>query len=102
MDLQVEQGDGACVVRVSGEMDADTAYDVYSAAVEQSQRCDDAVILDLADVQFIDSVGLGMLIRTRDELQLNSKARLTLRDPSERVRRLLELTALTSAFEIVG
>ena len=98
----MEQGDGACVVRVTGDMDADTAYDVYSTALDEGQRCDTTVVVDLAGVEFIDSVGLGMLIRTRDELQLNSKARLALRSPSDRVRRLLELTALTSAFQIVG
>jgi anti-sigma B factor antagonist len=102
MDVQVDDGGSTPVVRVSGDMDADSAYDVYLAVVEQCERGGGSVVLDLADVGFMDSVGLGMLIRSRDDVQNRPGARLQLRNLGPRVQRLLQITALTTAFDIVG
>lgn len=49
------------------------------------------VVVDLAEVRFIDSSGIAVLVRAYECLG----AALTLRDPSLTVQRLLELTGLT-------
>ncbi|WP_375481653.1 STAS domain-containing protein [uncultured Jatrophihabitans sp.] len=95
------QDEGAhALLTASGELDVETAYDVYLTALSQAQAGFSAVVLDLSEVTFIDSVGLGMLVRARDDLARDRTSQLRLRNPSDRVRRMLELTALLDQFVI--
>jgi stage II sporulation protein AA (anti-sigma F factor antagonist) len=77
-------------VRVAGEVDLDTA-DQLAAGLD---ACHGRVVVDLAGVTFIDSSGLGTLVRARNRLASEGGG-LFVQDPSERVRRLFELTGLT-------
>ena len=100
MDVTAQDDGAYALVTATGELDVETAYDVYLAAIGQAQAGFTAVVLDLSEVTFIDSVGLGMLVRTRDDLTRDNGSRLRLRNPSDRVRRMLELTALLDQFVI--
>lgn len=51
------------------------------------------VVLDLAEVSFVDSTGIGTLIELDHEAE-DAHSRLVIRDPSARVRRILEMTGL--------
>ena len=55
--------------------------------------------LDLADVSYIDSLGLGQLVAIRTSIQ-NRSGRVRLLRPNERVRKLLHITKLDTIFEI--
>jgi anti-anti-sigma factor len=81
------QDDSTLVVR--GEIDLDATETLEQAALD-GQR-DGRLILDLRRVTFIDSSGLRTLVRI-------SKARphgLVLRDPSDKVDRLMKLVGLS-------
>jgi stage II sporulation protein AA (anti-sigma F factor antagonist) len=52
-------------------------------------------VIDLAGVAFMDSTGLREILRARNEL-----AAMSLRAPSDTVRRLLDITGLTDHIEI--
>ena len=56
-------------------------------------------ILELADVSYIDSFGLGQLVVIWTSIQ-NRRGRVRLLRPSERVRTLLHITKLDMVFEI--
>jgi anti-anti-sigma factor len=56
-------------------------------------------ILDLADVSYIDSFGLGQLIGIWTSIQ-NRRGRVRFLRPNERVRKLLHITKLDMVFEI--
>ena len=65
--------------------------------IEGSKR----IVLDLADLQWVDSMGLGALVR----LQVISKkngCQLRLINVGQRVRDLLELTNLLGVFGDIG
>lgn len=95
-------------MQVEGDLDVDSAYRVYEGV---AALFDDAgpglprperprrVLIDLSGVTFIDSVGLGMLIRSEEEARRNDAA-LVLRSPSDSVRRLLSITAMDRNFAI--
>ncbi|HEY2791011.1 MAG TPA: STAS domain-containing protein [Micromonosporaceae bacterium] len=56
--------DGARMLRLSGELDLaarDRLSEMAAAAIESSG----AVTIDLADLSFIDSTGIGALVRAR-------------------------------------
>ncbi|HMH80988.1 MAG TPA: STAS domain-containing protein [Candidatus Acidoferrum sp.] len=57
------------------------------------------IILNLADVDFIDSAGLGELVRTLASVRSHS-GQLKLVNPSENVRKLLRITKLDHVFDI--
>jgi anti-anti-sigma factor len=55
--------------------------------------------LDLRNVTFIDSTGIGTLVRLRLAAKEHGK-QLVLAEPSPPVLRVLDLTSLTASFEI--
>jgi anti-sigma B factor antagonist len=81
-------------VRVQGEVDVYTAPQLrerlYGLVVDGA----DSVVLDLADMTFIDSTGLGVIVGTLKRLR-ESGGELTLRSPSRSTRKVLDITGLT-------
>ncbi len=60
----------------------------------------DSNIVDLADVEFIDSAGLGMLLLARDEISKVS-SNLTLKAPQGQVLRMFNVARFDQMFDIV-
>ena len=92
-----EGGWAAC-----GELDANTAPTLTEALANARPDIEGVtVVLDLADVDFIDSSGLSALL---DAHLLAEKASgvLVLRNPSRAVSRLLEMTRLADVFHVDG
>lgn len=86
------------VVRLRGEIDLAAASTVRGAVDRvRTFPTDSAVVLDLADVTFLDASGLGELVRPAAD-----HTDVVLRSPSPSVCRLLELTRLTGMFTIVA
>jgi len=61
--------------------------------------CQGVLLLDLANVSFMDASALGDLITIRNMLHQKGWHLILVR-PTERIRRLLEMTKLTTVFEI--
>ena len=99
--LQVELddtgGDGP-IAHLSGELDITSAialHDQLAPLVENS-----GVRVDLSDIEFVDSSGLGALVQLHN-LAAQRGTRFELESIPERVQRLLEITKLTDLFTIV-
>jgi anti-sigma B factor antagonist len=92
------QPDESVRLVVSGDVDVATAGTVLSSGLEllNNRQVPSTLALDLTNVTFIDSTGLGVLVSLRNAAGDD----LVLLDPSERVLRLLDITGLTSAFTI--
>lgn len=93
---QEAQADGSTVLRVGGEIDLAVTEEFVTVAqscLEESS----GIGLDLGDVTFIDSSGLGVLVRLRKEAEAQSKP-LSLVNTSPSVQRLLEVTGLGDIF----
>jgi HptB-dependent secretion and biofilm anti anti-sigma factor len=56
-------------------------------------------ILDLSQVDFLDSAALGMLLIADDEAT-KARRKLKLRNPSVQIMRLFELSAMDAVFQI--
>ena len=67
------------------------------AQIRQSGR--QSVVLDLSDLQWIDSAGLGMLILAKETAD-KAELELVLRSPKGHVRSLLELGRFDKIFTI--
>lgn len=91
--VAIQAEDGEKVVPVRGEVDAYSApqlRECLQEVVESSQR---RVVVDVKDMAFIDSNGLGVLVASVKRLRRQGRS-LTLRQPSRQTTKLLEITGL--------
>jgi anti-anti-sigma factor len=93
--------DGSPQLVLSGDLDTASADEVRHAGLDLIAAADgdNIILIDLADVPFIDSTGLGALIALQNAAdQIGLKVALL--DPSSRVVRVLEITNLTDVFAV--
>ncbi|BCJ62811.1 STAS domain-containing protein [Micromonospora endophytica] len=75
------------------------ADDALRAALREAVEVDGTVVVDLAKVSVIDSVGLGLLVRAHREVR-ERDARLCLAAPSRFIRTVLHTMRLDGVFPI--
>ncbi|MFE5402959.1 STAS domain-containing protein [Streptomyces sp. NPDC056580] len=83
----------AAVITVSGELDTDTGLALQHQLAGQVVHGRRHLVLDLADVPFMDSSGLRVIVRTVNEMR-NIDGSVSLAAPSPVVRRVLDLTGV--------
>jgi anti-sigma B factor antagonist len=64
----IERSNGAVVVRLVGQLDLYNAPEVRTALFEACSEQPERLIVDLAEVDFVDSTTLGVLIEARGKL----------------------------------
>lgn len=89
--------DGGCMISVSGEVDIANVEEFLTVAQGCLESGATLVEVDLSEVTFIDSSGLGALVRLRNQARERDVV-VVLRRVPEFVGRLLEVTGLTAAF----
>jgi anti-anti-sigma factor len=87
IDLAVAPS-GAVVVR--GEIDLETGPSLESALTEAVRHGTGDLVVDLSGVDFMDSAGLNVFVRTYKHL-VGQDRRLVVRGPSPVVRRILDM-----------
>jgi anti-sigma B factor antagonist len=90
---------GVTVVDVIGEVDVLTCgllRDRLLAVTDDARR---SLVVNLADVSFIDSTGLGVLVGVWHRMQA-AQGILVLAAPSPQARTVLDATRLTQAFSV--
>jgi anti-anti-sigma factor len=92
------RSDGGCVLHVGGEFDLAVVDEFLEWALPRVEDLE-VIEIDLGAVSFIDSSGLGALVRVRNEAVAKGKT-LSLVNPGHATLRLLELTGLQHAFDI--
>jgi anti-sigma B factor antagonist len=97
--IAVAQQGGPCTLRVSGDVDLAVADDLRQAGLSCIESDDVGLRVDLEDVTFIDSTGLGALVQLRTAARDSGKLLQLVNVPGE-VARMLQLTGLTDTFEV--
>jgi len=86
---------GEPVIRICGEVDMSNVVtvenDITNALTDRPPR----VVLDLSELDFIDSSGIAVLLRAAEKTE-----RLELRNPSSTVQRIIEATGLTDVLPL--
>ena len=88
------------VVSLRGEIDAVTAPRLGSRLFGLADEGKRAVVVDLSEVTFMDSTGIGVLLNALRHFTVRH-GQLVLVCPTERVLRPFQLTGLTSHLTIV-
>ena len=96
--LGVEAVGTARVVRLGGELDLYNAAQVRSALDDACGEAPERIVVDLGEVEFIDSTALGVLIETRTKL--GNRDGFLLAAPGFETRRALQISGLDKLFTV--
>lgn len=94
----VDRVDGGTVVRLAGELDLYNAGDVREALLAACDEQPQRLVVDLAEVSFLDSTVLGVLVEARS--RVTDKRIFMLAAPGTEARRALELSGLDRHFSM--
>src|SRR3954454_11639138 len=96
--LAVEKQGDACVVKLAGELDLYNAPQVRGALTDACADSPNRIVVDLSEVEFIDSTALGVLIEART--QLDNRRAFLLAAPGLETKRALEISGLDRHFTV--
>jgi anti-sigma B factor antagonist len=102
MNIGIESGTderGHTLLRVTGAIDMQSRDALLTAGRAAFESDSPGLVLDLADVTFLDSTGIGALVELGHDAE-DADAGFALRDPSPRVVRVLRMTGLSDAWPI--
>ena len=90
---------GSRVIRVSGELDLSTVPSLEQELEAALTRTDGGVVVDLSDLEFIDSTGIAVLVRAMGDGDGNSRLKFV---PSRcpAVVRVLEMTGVSERMQL--
>lgn len=99
MKLNTDEKNGIVIFNISGKiMGGDDETVFYGTLQKMIQLNKTKVVIDLAGVEWMNSLGLGLLISGLTTMRKNN-GELKLANVAEKVESLLVLTKLITAFE---
>jgi anti-anti-sigma factor len=90
--VRSEQEEGVFVIAVEGELDMNTAADLERELEGAARAAGAPLLIDLGSCEFIDSTGIALLVRSRQELK--GDGNFAICGPSAQVKRVLDVTGL--------
>lgn len=98
--LEYRLDSGVAVVKVTGEVDVSTCGALRDGLLRViTDESHVGLVVNLADVNFIDSTGVGVLVGVWHRVQATNRG-LAIAAPSVRARAILNTTGLAKAFWI--
>ena len=91
--VEVRNDDQATVISISGELDLASSPALEEELERVAQSDAQLVVIDLRELEFMDSTGLSVLVRAHQRAEENGR-RLGLVNGSQQVQRLLTLTGV--------
>jgi anti-sigma B factor antagonist len=89
------------VLELRGELDISTVPELERRLAEVEQENPPSLVIDLGQLGFMDSTGLGAIIRAADAAERHGR-KLRLRHGSRQVRRLFEVAGIADHFTFEG
>lgn len=99
MEIKVTESNGVAVLSVQGRLDLSSGSSLKEQIKQLFNDDKSNVHLNLSDVEFINSSGLGSLVSIMKETRLR-KGRLTLSNLASYVQEIFDITQLSHIFEI--
>ncbi len=96
---EVRKSDAATVVALTGDVDLTHAPALHATLVEIASRRPKCLIVDLGEVPYMDSSGVGTLVEILRRVT-SYKGRMALVRLNPRVRSVFEITKLDKFFTI--
>ena len=101
MNNQVYERDGVVIISLSGKiMGGPEAGQINEQINNYLDKKKFNIVIDLKEVEWMNSSGLGILIGSMTTLK-NNNGKMVLANVSERISKLLNITKLTGVFQIM-
>lgn len=98
--VEVRRQGPASIVDVSGELDLSTSSALEEELGRAAESDAEMLVVDLHDLEFMDSTGLSTLVKSQQAAQGFGKRFVLVRGPQQ-VQRLLTLTGVADRIEVV-
>lgn len=99
LEMQVKEETNKSIVILSGEIDAYTAPKLKDTLVPLTTEPEQTVEVNLGDVSYMDSTGLGVFISALKSTKENN-SHMKLVDLQKRVYRLFNITGLIEVMDV--
>ncbi|MFZ4454443.1 STAS domain-containing protein [Salibacterium aidingense] len=99
LDIRTEESERETLLYIGGEIDAYTASQLREALLPLTEKKGANVVVDLSNVNYIDSTGLGIFIGALKSAD-SHESYLKLTGLNERVKRLFSITGLDEVMDI--
>ncbi len=99
MEMIVREKGPVTVVQLTGRLDLASGSSLKEQVKKLLAKNETTIHLNLAQVEFINSSGLGALVSIMKEVRL-TKGRLTLSNLASYVQEIFDITQLSHIFEI--
>lgn len=99
MEMIVREKGSVTVIQLTGRLDLASGSSLKEQVKKLLAKNDTTIHLNLAQVEFINSSGLGALVSIMKEVRL-TKGRLTLSNLASYVQEIFDITQLSHIFEI--
>lgn len=102
MDLgyKITQDANDVIMALNGELDVFTAPEAKDKMIDILKKGNINLVLDLTEVEFVDSTGLGVFISAFKHANTTG-SRLALKNPSDRIKKLLDLTGISKIITVI-
>lgn len=99
MDIEIKEDDNQVLIIVNGDIEMMTIKTFKQKLFEIGQNVDKNIEIDLSNVDYIDSSGVGVLISLL-KLQKKKGKDLNIQKVSPKVLNVLKLSSLSDVFNI--
>jgi anti-anti-sigma factor len=99
MEFKFEKIEEVNVIHIGGSLTVAVAQDFFSQVVSLLERGETVFLLEMSSVDFIDSTGLGTIVRLAKRVR-EAKGQLRLSDPQPKILEMFELTRLDKILPI--
>jgi anti-sigma B factor antagonist len=101
-DVQFDIRDQVVVARVTGEVDLSNAAQICAAIGEATPNTAHGVVLDLDGVGYLDSAGIHLIYRLRENLRARGQTLMLAIPPQSPVQDSLRLAGVTQHLPIAS
>ena len=99
MQINSEEKNGISIFRINGDIDLESSPEVKKFFDQIAAEKKDKVVINLKEVNYVDSSGLATLVEILKNLR-TYEGKLKLTNLSEKVKGLFEITKLDKLFDI--
>src|SRR3954451_471577 len=100
--LSVSRSDGRVTIDVAGELDLATVDQLAGALDEVRAAQPHTVVLDLRELEFMDSTGIGALLRAQKQLRGEGRHLVLIKSPNTPIAQILAVTGADSEVEVLS
>ena len=96
--IKTDYNEGVATLKLGGHLNTNTAADL-EAALEPVLEQTNQVVLDFADLEYLSSAGLRVLVATQKKITAAQGA-LRILNASDDIREVFDITGLIDVFDV--